>query len=278
MKKVWIGLGIGFGVVVLVVVVALVAGGLWLKSKVEGVAEDAQAFAAESEAAEQRARTLDERFAFTAPAKGVPVAVTESRLHDYLAIRATLQPVWKTYEAKSKELEASMEGEQAGFGDALKAMGHLGGFLNTLRTTWLDGLEGKRMSPREYHAITAALYSSNWGVAIADMKGQQRPAFEEMKKALETQLASTTDAEIKQALEAQLTGVKEQLAALPAVDQAPGEAEKVHRANHELYRKYQAQIEAQAAQGLDLLLVGDEGGGLGEAFENVHVGDEAEEN
>jgi hypothetical protein len=270
MKKLWIGLGIGFGVLVLAGVIALVAGGLWLKGKVQGVAEESRAFGEALEKTEARATALNERFTFAAPPKGVPVAVAESRLHEYLAVRAALQPVYRTYEAKAKALKESA-GEHPGPGDAFRAMGTLSGFLAELRTTWLDALEKERMSPREYHAITAALYTSHWGTAMGELRREQRPALEEMKKSLEVQLASASG-EAKGMIETQLATVKEQLAALPAAA-APTPAEAIHRANRDLYTKYQKEIEEQAAHGLDVLLAGDEGNSLGEAIEGIQGGE-----
>ncbi len=266
MKKLLIGLGIGFGVLVLGVIAVLVVGAFWLKGQVEDVTQGAAEFAEKAEAVEKKIADLDRRFPFQAPAKGVPVSITESRLQEYLAVRATLQPVFKTYEAKAKELEASA-GDNPGFGDAMKAMGQLSSFLNTLRSTWLDGLEAKRMSPKEFHAISAALYTSNWGVAIGDFQKTHRPAIEEAKKSLQAQLASATEPALKQALEVQVAALDEQLAALPEQQLAP-ETERVHRANHELYTKYKTQIEEQTAHGLDLLLAGDSSS-LGEAFEGI---------
>ena len=274
MKKLLIGLAIGFAVLVLAGVVALVAGGIWLKGKVEGVAEEAQAFAAEAEKSEARLAALNDRYPFAAPPKGVPVTLAEGRLQEYLGVRAALQPVFRTYEAKAKELEVSA-GEQADLGDAMKAMGHLAGFLSTLRTTWLDRLEAAKMAPKEFHAISAALYTSNFGAAMGDIARQQRPAFEEMKRSLEAQLASAGP-EGKEALEAQLASVDEQLAKLPPADAAPSEATKVHQANAQLYSKYKTQIEEQAAHGLDVLLAGGDTS-LAEAFEGVGYGDQAPE-
>lgn len=271
MKKVWIGVGIGFAVVVLVGVVALVAGGFWLKGQVEGAAGDARALSEQLAKTEERATALNERFPFAAPPKGVPVAVTEGRLDEYLAVRAALGPVYRTYEEKAKALEASA-GEKPGLRDAVRAMGTLSELFGAVRTAWLDQLEAKRMSPREFHAITAALYSSNWAVAIGEARRQERPALEGLKTSLETQLAAA-EGELRAAIETQLVDVKDRLAALPA-GTAPGEAERVHRANHELFLKHQTRIEEQAGHGLDIVLLGGDHGGLGEAFENVQVGDE----
>jgi hypothetical protein len=269
MKKLLIGLGIAFGVVVVLVIGGLVVGGLWLKSKVDDAVGSATEFAEQTEAVEKRTEELNRRFSFQAPPKGMPITLTEGRLQEYLAIRATLQPVFDTYEQKLKEQNEAM-GEKAGLGDAIKAAGTLGAFLNGLRTTWLDGLESKRMSPKEFHTITAALYTSNWGVAMGDFKKQARPAMEKMKAELESQLATATDPAIKQALEQQLASVKEQLDSLPA-DAGETEKDRIHRANHELYTKYKTQIEEQAAHGLDVLLAGD-AQGLGEAFEGMGFG------
>jgi hypothetical protein len=127
------------------------------------------------------------------------------------------------------------------------------------------------MSPEEYHAITAALYSSNWGAAAADFKKQQRPHFEELKVSLERQLEDLEEGAMREALEEQLETVRTQLAKLPA-DQGPTAAEEVHRANQQLYKKYEKTIEGSAAKGLDVLLLS---AGQSSAWEDAfRVGDE----
>ncbi|MFY0524385.1 hypothetical protein ACN28I_14840 [Archangium gephyra] len=274
MKKVLIGVGIGCGSLVLVGIIAVVAGGFWMKGKAEEYSGDIQAAGKTAEETRQRADALNQKYPFSAPAKGVPVTIEEKRLQEYLAVRTTLQPVFKAYEQKAKELQSSA-GENPGLGDAFKAMSQLTSFISELQSTWIDQLEGKKMSPREYHAITAALYTSNWGAVAGDMRRQQRPMFEQAKKTLEQQLAATQDAEMKAALEEQLASINEQLAQLPAEDAVPGEAEKVHKANQVLYTKYKAQIEEQAQHGLDFILLGQENdSSLGEALENIHTGTE----
>ncbi len=275
MKKVLIGLGIGCGSLVLLGIIGLVAGGLWAKGKVEEYAGDLEAVGKKAEESQKRVSALNEKYAFEAPAKGTPVSIEEKRLQEYLAVRTALQPVWQTYAQKAKELENSA-GNNPGIGDAFKAVGQLSTFFAELQSTWLDQLDGKRMSPKEYHAITAALYSSNWGAAMGDFKKQQRPMFEQTKKTLEEQLANTTDEELKNALKEQLASVDEQLAELPPADAEPSESDKTHKANLALYEKYKAQIEEQAEKGLDLLLVGDDGSSLGNAFENLNMGGEEE--
>ncbi len=273
MKKVLIGLGIGCGSLMLLGIIAVVAGGFWVKSKTEEYVGDLGALGEKAEQSQQRVTALNQKYAFAAPPKGVPVTVEEKRLQEYLGVRTALQPVWKTYEAKAKELGDST-GEKPGFGDAMKAVGQLSSFIMELQSTWLDQLENKKMSPKEYHAITAALYTSNWGAAMGDFKKQQRPMFEQTKATLEERLANTTDEGLKSALEEQLASVEEQLAQLPDADAEPSAADKVHKGNLVLYEKYKTQIEEQAQQGLDLILVGDHGSSLGDAFEGIHMGGE----
>lgn len=272
MKKVLVGVGIGCGTLVLLGVVGAVVTGVWVKGKVEETTGNLQTASERAELAQKRATTLNEKYAFALPAKGIPVSLAEGRLQQYLAVRTALQPIYKVYAQRSEELKRSA-GDKPGVGDALRAMDQLTGFLTDLRVTWLDQLDGKKMSPREYHAITAALYTSTWGAAMSDVRAQQRPMLEQMKAALEQQLSSARDAQTKKLLEEQLASMERQLAELPPAGTGPTEAERVHKANQVLYAKYKQQIEEQAQQGLDILLLGDgEGSSLGDAFEHLGGG------
>lgn len=267
MKKILIGAAIGFAALVLI---SVVVGGMWAKSKVDSFIGGVEAVSNHAEETEKRVTVLNEKFAFKKPAKGVPVSLTERRLEEYLAIRAALQPVYATFEKKSKELETSA-GSKPGLGTAMAAMGQLATFVQSLHETWLDQLESKKMAPAEYHSITAALYTSNWGVAAGEMVKQQRPMFEQLKSSLEEQLEATEDSEGRRFIEEQLASVKTQLAALPPADAAPTAAQKVHQANHLLYEKHKDKIEGYTMQGLDFMLLGtgEGGGSLGEALEHL---------
>jgi hypothetical protein len=270
-KKVLIGLGIGCGSLIVLGIIAVMAGGFWLKGKAEEFTGDLQAVAKKAEAQQTKISALNQKYAFKAPPKGNPLRLEERRVQEYLAVRAALQPVWKTYEQKSEDLNKTA-GDKPGVGDAFRAMGLLANLVGDLRDTWLTQLESRKMSPGEYHAITAALYSSNWGAAINDMRKGQQEMFAQAKEGLQRQLDTTTDEDMRAMLEEQVRSMDQQLAAMPASDGLSADAEALHKANKALYDKYKSQIEEHAAQGLDFLLLGDGENNLGTAFEQIDFG------
>ncbi|MBN1205874.1 MAG: hypothetical protein JXB05_13235 [Myxococcaceae bacterium] len=269
MKKVLIGVGIGCGVLILVGVIALVAGGIWMKGKVEGMAEGGE----KMQKQEQHITSLNQKYAFEEPPKGKPLPLAEDRLEDYFAIRKSLTQVFASYEQRMKEFESST-GKQADLSKGFEALGTVMGMMAEVREKWLEQLDAQKMSPREFHAITAALYSSNWGKAKGQMRQNQRAALEQVKLGLEKQANDESlPAAQRERVRKHLAMIEKQLAAIPPATTEPSEAEKIHTANAALYEKYKAQIEEGMNPGLDAFLVGDNNG-LGKAFEDA-MGEDA---
>ncbi|MGZ3457776.1 MAG: hypothetical protein ACXU86_04645 [Archangium sp.] len=266
MKKVLIGVGIGCGVLLLVGVLMAVGGAWWAKGKLENVAEAGKAMEAQG----KQLASLNDKYPFTSPPKGQPVALSDARLQEYLAIRASILPVYKKYEEQAKSLDHK-NGQQADLGDAMKAMGLLSGLMKEVRAKSIEQLDAHKMAPREFHAITAAIYSPAWGQAGPEMRKAQRQNLAGMKEMYEKQLADPhVPDEMKASAKEGLETVNKQLADLPAED-GPTEAEKLHLANSKLVEKYKVQSENDRSAGFDIFLIDDKGDSLGEAFENAGV-------
>jgi hypothetical protein len=272
-NKVLIGVGIGCGAIVLIGVIAVVAGGIWVKGKVEesGVGKSAE----KMQSLEQRMGELNKRYTFAAPPKGQPLALSEDRLQDYLKVRAALKPVLDDFEVKSKNF-APPEGEEPSVGKLLQASGLILGLKADLNSKWMDELEQQKMSPREFHAITAAVYAAEWGKAKGEAPQRQRAMYEQLKSGLTKQAtdSSLTEAQRESARQ-QLAVIDKQLAALPAANTPSPESQKIYEANAALSGKYKKKIEEASSAGLDVLLVGA-GSELGTALQDA-LGEDAEE-
>jgi hypothetical protein len=224
---------------------------------------------------EQRATEINKRYAFAAPPKGQPLALAEDRLQDYLKVRAGLKPVLDEFEEKSKNF-APPEGEEPSVGKLLQASGMILGLKADLNSKWMDGLEQHKMSPREFHAITAAVYAAEWGKAKGEAPQRQREMYEQLKSGLTKQAtdASLTEAQRESARQ-QIAVIDKQLAALPAANTPPPESQKIYEANAAISEKYKQKIEEASSAGLDVLLVGA-GSDLGTALQDA-LGKDAEE-
>lgn len=266
MKKVLIGVGIGCGLLLLIVVGVVAAGGMWAKSKLDGVAESTEKL----DKHQERVKQLDEKYAFAKPPKGEPVKLSEARVKEYMAIRAALGPVMEKYGEEGKALEQKTQhGKQAGFTDAMKAGGLLMDMMADVQGAWLDQLDQKKMSPQEFHAITAALLTADMGKAAGEMTKGQRQMLTQMKAVYEQQAnAPNMTEEARADAKSQLADLDKQLAALPK-DDGPTEAQKIHAANAELFAKYKAELEKTGNMGIDMFLLGSEGSSFAEAMESA---------
>lgn len=253
MKKVLIGVGIGCGVLLLLVVGAVVAGGMFVKSKVEGMAAGAEKMEAQS----KELNELDRDFPFEVPPEGTPVKLDQARVEQYLAVRAALAPVLKKYDEKGKQFENKKQ-EDVSFSDATAALGMTFEMVQELRSAFITELKKQKMSPKEFHATTQAIYSSAFGEGMVEMAKANEQALTESITALEQDLKDESlSAEDRQALEEQLEGARADLEeAKKAVNDAPGAAE-INAANAKVLATYKERIAAEANPVLDGLLLSD---------------------
>ncbi len=268
MKKVLIGVGIGCGALLLLAIIAVVAGGFWVKGKVEGMAQGTE----QMQQQEKRVAELNKQYSFQAPPKGQPLQLSEERLKEYLAIRTALKPVFAQYEAKAKEFEQP-EGQRPDLSKGMEALGMMMNMMADVRARWIEELERKQMSPREFHAITAAIYSSGWNQAMGDWKKNERAMYEQLKAQFDSQAQDESlPEEAREMAREQSEEMEQKLATLPPAGETPPEVKKIHEANAAITAKYKEQITQDANPGLDAFLVGG-GHELGSAFQDA-MGDE----
>lgn len=255
-NKALIGIGIGCGALVLMGSVALIGGVFWVKNKVSGAAQMVEQIAAQ----EEQIKAIDKKYPFTAPPDGKPLKLDEKRVQDYLAIRASLVPVFKNFEAQSKALEARHPTNQGALA-GLEALGMTGDLLRDVRAKYIEQLDAKRMSSIEFHTITGAIYASYLGKGVAELRQGQRDVLERTIGELDKQLASKSlPNEQRKLLTQQRETLAKQLAGLPPKGTTPSEDMAIYGANTALLDKYKAQIEKEANPALDVFLFGDASG------------------
>lgn len=261
-KKVLIGVGIGCGVLVLLGVIGVGAVFYMGKKALGGAIEASQQMAAQ----EQDLQELNSSFPFTPPPEGEVLALQEARLNDYFSIREAALPIYQEMEKQSERLNEKAErGEKPSLSEGLQAGNLLVEFMAKTRTTYIEGLKKHRMSPREFHAITNAIYTST----LADSMGQLQKAMAGQRDSVEEALADIRsqldDADLSEeertALQEQETGLQMQLDALDEMGGADGmpsigeKTQGVASANVALLKKFEDRIKSAYNPAFDSLIV-----------------------
>ncbi|HEY8208354.1 MAG TPA: hypothetical protein VIG99_12780 [Myxococcaceae bacterium] len=250
MKKVLIGVGIGCGTLMVAGIALAVVGGLWAKKTLGNVA----AMGEEVKAQEAEAGQLNQEYPFTAPTKDRPVALTEDRLTAYFAVRDRTMPIHRDFEAKAKEFQSRHPNqEKPDLSAALEATNMVAGLLRELRKGYLQGLREQKMSPREFGAITTAIYTSGLGKVMA----AQRPMLQKQIDVLTAQ-ARTATGEQKELLEKQIEALQATLQSMP-----PPRDEATMTANADLLEQYKDRIKKDANPAFDMWVAAGFGEGLG---------------
>ncbi len=177
-------------------------------------------------------------------------------------------PVFQEFERKGDEFQKQHEGnKEADLGAALEGIGMLSGFIAQMRATYIEGLKKHQMSPREFHAITNAIYSSQLTGAMNDMKKATGAELERLNKereelANQLETAELTDeqrAELEQRqseIDSQVDMLTQQGA--PAEGTAPSGDPAVVDANRALVAKHQERIAKLTNPAFDAFIISDE--------------------
>ena len=214
-------------------------GAQWLKGK-------AQTFVGE----EQKIEALKERankVPFTRPADG---AVTEDRLLEFLEVR---KRVFSVYEKHRADFEALKNKKDADFSDIKAAFGVLG----EARLAVAQAMADVGMGEEEYRFMVQAVYQSAWAAAVEKSSGKPpSEAMGEMMRQAQEAMKKGVEAARKEGV----PGVKDipDDAVQGAQDQMSKAAEGMKsldapRANVELFRKHEAEIQKYAMHGLEFI-------------------------
>src|SRR5215831_41182 len=100
-SKAVVGVLVGCGVIILIGVIAIVAGGWFVKTKIDqGVKTVKNITGSEDSEYGQRSAKLAKEYPFTAPADGI---VPESQLVRYLDVRKSMFTVYQQHDTEIKE-------------------------------------------------------------------------------------------------------------------------------------------------------------------------------
>lgn len=242
-SKALLAFGIGCGALLLIVGAIFIGGAFWVKSKVSGVVGGAEEVAKQ----EEKLGALNKKYPFTAPPENKPVRLTEPRLGDYLDIRASLVPIYEDLMEKGKKLDSKKES----IGDGLKAIGMIGEYVVQVRAQFIAALEKKRMSPREFHAITATIYASYVGAGLAE---GQREGLESGIARIDEQLASgSVTPEMRPVLQKQRADMANRLAEMKKAE--TGAELAVYQANRALLEKHEERVKELANPAFDVFIL-----------------------
>ena len=250
-KNIWIGLGVGCGALIILAIVGVVGAGVWFKHKLGGTVEAAK----QMNAQKKELTKLDQKYPFTAPADGAPLALTKDRLEVYLAIRGDALPVYKDFEAKTKAFnaahqhhdgDASMKDVSAAF----EGVGMLSKLMTQLRATYIASLDERHMSPKEFSTITGAIY----GAEIGAGRTAERAAITQQLAQIDAQIQSAPTPEAKQALEQAKQMLEKEQKNMPS---AAGDAQL--QANAALIAPYKDQIDKVANPAFDVFVTDADG-------------------
>lgn len=230
--------GIGCGALALLAAVGMGVAGYWAKGKMKGMTEWSEKLERQNKELSQ----LDEKYAFTLPPKGQPVTLAEERLEKYLSIRSGLTPVMDKYNKEAKKFEG--KDQQASLSDAMAAAGMMGGLMAELREAFIENLKKNEMSPREFHATTAAIYTAHVGQANVEIAKVQTQALTEQIREYEEELAKPDlQPEGRQQLEEGLAQARTQLAEVSRNADKNSAGTEIHAANAALIAKHKERID-----------------------------------
>ncbi|NOK17710.1 hypothetical protein [Corallococcus carmarthensis] len=191
MNKKWIvGLGLGVGGLLLVGG-GLVATGYWADRQMGGGGLDALA---QTQARAQRTADLNTRFPFQPPAAGKVLKLDEARLETYLAVREATVPAYQVLEKESLEYIQThgKELDRGGRRALLQAASASMRMVGKAQAVLLQNLEAQRMSPLEFHRLTAVVYPPPPAAPDAGVAAVSQASDPANIAQLEAQLAALT--------------------------------------------------------------------------------------
>jgi hypothetical protein len=254
-------IAIGCGCLLLLGVTAVVGvvgmGAWWAKNKVAeatGGLERMTAKTGEIDRWERKANANP----YTAPADGV---IPKARFLKFLDTRKRVFAVYERYEADLRDLQKKTEraGSKLTPSELWSAGGTLAEAFGEIRLAQVRALAELGMSESEYRDIQLAVYKSAWAASTETSSGRlpaeavsqgTAEAAREMEKSMRTGLDSAKKQGVPGTSSLSEEDLQKLRDNLERAGQEAGHALEVPRANVELFRKYKADIEKYAMNGL----------------------------
>jgi hypothetical protein len=254
-------IAIGCGCLLLLGVTAVVGvvgmGAWWAKGKITEATSGLERMTAKTDEIDRWEREANAN-PYAAPADGV---VPEARFLKFLDTRKRVFAVYERYEAQLAELQRKAEGAggKLSASEVWSAGGTLAEAFGEIRLAQVKALADLGMSEQEYRDIQMAVYRSAWAAGATTESGRL-PA--------EAVAAGTAEAarQIEESMRAPLESAKKEgvpgtgslseedlgklRGQLERAGQDVGQALEVPRANVELFRRYEADIQKYAMNAL----------------------------
>ncbi|RKH50976.1 hypothetical protein, partial [Corallococcus aberystwythensis] len=234
----------------------LVATGYWVDRQTGGAGMEVLA---QTQARAQRTADLNTRYPFQPPAAGKVLKLDEARLETYLAVREATLPAYQVLEKESLEY-VKTHGKELDRGSRralLQASSASMRMVGKAQTVLLQNLEAQRMSPLEFHRLTAVVYPPPQAVPDAGTPAVSVASDPANIALLEEQLAALTpqleDPKVTEAerlqLEQRRAGLRKYITQLEL-----SSGKDVKDANAALLKKHAARIAKVANPTFDELL------------------------
>jgi hypothetical protein len=257
-------IAIGCGCVVLLGAAAVMGvlgvGAWWAKGKIEEASDGLSRMTAVTEEIERFERQANAN-PYTPPADGV---IREDRFLKFMDTRKQVYAVYERYETQLRELRKKSElpDEKLTLKELWSAGGALTEMAGAIRLAQMKALAAAGMSEGEYREIQVAVYKSAWA-SEAESESGKLPAeavsesTSEAAKQMQEAMRAAAEAARKQGVPGAGQMSEEDARRLEEgmkqLGDGAGEALHVPRANVELFRRHQADIQKYAMHGLAFL-------------------------
>jgi hypothetical protein len=188
---------------------------------------------------------LEADFPFKAPPSGQPLAIDETRLNRYLAVRRDVSGHRERFEKARALLEAPTVPVEEG----VEAASALAASLSEVRTAFLAALQKANMSPSEFSALTRAAYRDFLEVLQKRERDEEDAEAQGEEWRAQTQVPGLSEEE-QRALSSQLALLRKRQA------QRDAEVDKgfAPLPNEALLAAHRAELEALASPDFDQVL------------------------
>lgn len=249
-SKAVVGVLVGCGVIIVIGIIAIVAGGWFVKTKIDqGVKTVKNIAGSEDSEYGQRSAKLAKEYPFTAPADGI---VPESQLTRYLDVRKAMFVVYQQHDAEIKQIEAHKDKPQAS--DLMNGAS----IVNDLRLAQVAALEQQKMSLDEYRYMTNAVYVEWTAMVTKEAISKANP--DQMKQQLQAQIdqinVQLQNANLPEEAKKSLQSTKETLEQQlnnNQLEQINQGLKQVPEQNIQLFKKYDQEIRKYMMGGLEMI-------------------------
>lgn len=255
--KVALGCGCVLLVGAAVAVGVLGLGAWWVKGKVQDASVGLERMTAQVEEIERFEREANAN-PYDQPADGV---IPEDRFLKFLETRKQVYAVYERHASRLKELQRKAESDSAKLtlSELWSAGGDLASLAAEIRLAQMKALAAVGMSEGEYRDIQVAVYKSAWAAETESESGRMpaeavsqgmSQAAEQVREAVETGAEAARREGVPGAGHVSEEDARQLEEGMRRLGEEAGEALAVPRANVELFRRHQEEIQKYAMHGL----------------------------